>query len=102
MGVPEGAAPDPRGACVLAEPAVVPAEPVLPAVVAVDAGLELLLHAPRRPTAAQAAAPPPSLVRAVQELLTLPPLIVNGRHGPPPATTTAKRAQVPFFPSSRY
>jgi hypothetical protein len=80
MGAPEGAAPDPAGACVPAEPAVVPAEPavvaaepVLPAVVAVDVGLELLLQAPRRPTAAQALTTAPTLVRVMAELLTVYP-----------------------------
>jgi hypothetical protein len=80
MGAPEGVAPDPAGACVLAEPAAVlaepvaePAEPVLPVVVAVDVGLALLLQAPRRPTAAQAARTAPSLVRVVADLVTYPP-----------------------------
>ena len=58
---------------VLADPVAVLAEPVLPVVVAVDAGLELLLHAPRRPTAAHATRTVPSLVRVMVEPFTLSP-----------------------------
>jgi hypothetical protein len=87
MGAPEGAAPDPAGACVLAEPVAVLAdpvavlaEPVLPVVVAVDVGLELLLQAPSRPTAALAARTAPSLVRLVADLFTCPPWVLVALH----------------------